>query len=87
VVGTDEAKADLQQVMDFLRRPEKYYDLRTQIPRGVLLVGSRGTGKMLLARAIAGEAGVPCFSFSGSEFVVMSVRVGPAGYAACSSRL
>src|SRR5581483_2577878 len=73
VAGADEAKAELQEEVDFLRRPQKYHDLGARIPRGVLLVGPPGTGKTLLARAVAGEAGVPFFSLSGSEFVEMFV--------------
>jgi cell division protease FtsH len=76
VAGADEAKADLQEEVDFLRHPKKYHDLGARIPRGVLLVGPPGTGKTLLARAIAGEAGVPFFSLSGSEFVEMFVGLG-----------
>jgi cell division protease FtsH len=76
VAGADEAKAELQEVVDFLKRPEKYYKLGARIPRGVLLVGPPGTGKTLLARAVAGEAGVPFFSISASEFVEMFVGVG-----------
>jgi cell division protease FtsH len=76
VAGADEAKGELQEVVDFLRRPEKYYKLGARIPRGVLLAGPPGTGKTLLARAVAGEAGVPFFSISASEFVEMFVGVG-----------
>jgi cell division protease FtsH len=76
VAGVDEAKAELKEVVDFLRKPEKYHKLGARIPRGVLLVGPPGTGKTLLARAIAGEAGVPFFSISASEFVEMFVGVG-----------
>ncbi|MCB0167089.1 MAG: ATP-dependent zinc metalloprotease FtsH, partial [Anaerolineae bacterium] len=76
VAGADEAKADLQEIVDFLRQPAKYHNIGAHIPRGVLLVGPPGTGKTLLARAIAGEAGVPFFSLSGSEFVEMFVGVG-----------
>ncbi|HLK45113.1 MAG TPA: ATP-dependent zinc metalloprotease FtsH, partial [Acidimicrobiales bacterium] len=76
VAGADEAKAELQEEVDFLRHPQKYHDLGARIPRGVLLVGPPGTGKTLLARAVAGEAGVPFFSLSGSEFVEMFVGVG-----------
>jgi len=76
VAGADEAKADLQEEVDFLRHPKKYHDLGARIPRGVLLVGPPGTGKTLLARAVAGEAGVPFFSLNASEFVEMFVGVG-----------
>jgi cell division protease FtsH len=76
VAGADEAKADLAEVVDFLRHPAKYIEIGAHIPRGVLLVGPPGTGKTLLARAVAGEAGVPFFSISGSEFVEMFVGVG-----------
>ncbi len=76
VAGVDEAKQELQEVVEFLRSPEKFLSLGARIPRGVLLVGPPGTGKTLLARAIAGEAGVPFFSISGSEFVEMFVGVG-----------
>lgn len=76
VAGADEAKAQLQQVVDFLRNPTKYHQLGARIPRGVLLVGPPGTGKTLMSRAIAGEAGVPFFSLSASEFVEMFVGVG-----------
>ncbi|HEV3109677.1 MAG TPA: ATP-dependent zinc metalloprotease FtsH [Candidatus Binataceae bacterium] len=76
VAGADEAKADLQEEVDFLRNPKKYHDLGARIPRGVLLVGPPGTGKTLLARAVAGEAGVPFFSLTASEFVEMFVGVG-----------
>lgn len=76
VAGEDEAKSDLTEVVDFLRHPTKYLEIGAHIPRGVLLVGPPGTGKTLLARAVAGEAGVPFFSISGSEFVEMFVGVG-----------
>lgn len=76
VAGADEAKADLHEVVDFLRHPQKYHELGARIPRGVLLVGPPGTGKTLLARAVAGEASVPFFSISASEFVEMFVGVG-----------
>ena len=76
VAGADEAKADLTEVVDFLQHPAKYLEIGAHIPRGVLLVGPPGTGKTLLARAVAGEAGVPFFSISGSEFVEMFVGVG-----------
>ncbi len=76
VAGVDEAKQELQEIVDFLRRPDKYHKIGARIPRGVLLVGPPGTGKTLMARAVAGEAGVPFFSISGSEFVEMFVGVG-----------
>ena len=78
VAGCDEAKQDVQEVVDFLKDPTKYSRLGGHIPRGVLLVGPPGTGKTLLAKAIAGEAGVPFFSISGSDFVEMFVGVGAA---------
>jgi cell division protease FtsH len=76
VAGCDEAKAELVEVVDFLKNPEKFIQLGARIPKGVLLVGPPGTGKTLLAKAIAGEAGVPFFSLSGSEFVELFVGVG-----------
>ncbi len=76
VAGADEAKSELQEEVDFLKNPQKYHQLGARIPRGVLLVGHPGTGKTLLARAVAGEAGVPFFSISASEFVEMFVGVG-----------
>jgi cell division protease FtsH len=76
VAGADEAKQDLAEVVDFLSHPAKYLEIGAHIPRGVLLVGPPGTGKTLLARAVAGQAGVPFFSISGSEFVEMFVGVG-----------
>jgi cell division protease FtsH len=78
VAGVDEAKAELQEIVDFLKHAEKYVKLGARIPKGVLLVGPPGTGKTLLAKAIAGEAGVPFFSISGSEFIEMFVGVGAA---------
>ena len=78
VAGIDEAVEELREVVDFLRSPEKYQVLGGRIPKGVLLVGPPGTGKTLLAKAIAGEAGVPFFSLSGSDFVEMFVGVGAA---------
>ena len=78
VAGVDEAKAELQEVVEFLKFPERFLALGARIPSGVLLVGQPGTGKTLLARAVAGEAGVPFFSISGSEFVEMFVGVGAA---------
>ena len=76
IAGNDNAKQDLQEVVDFLKHQKKYKDLGAKIPKGVLLVGNPGTGKTMLARAVAGEAGVPFFSISGSEFVEMFVGVG-----------
>ncbi len=76
VAGVDEAKEELVEVVDFLKSPKKYTDIGGKIPKGVLLVGDPGTGKTLLARAVAGEAGVPFFSISGSDFVEMFVGVG-----------
>ncbi len=78
VAGVDEAKAELQEVVEFLKDPKKYGRLGARVPKGVLLVGPPGTGKTLLARAVAGEAGVAFFSISGSEFVEMFVGVGAA---------
>ncbi|ADB18226.1 ATP-dependent metalloprotease FtsH [Pirellula staleyi DSM 6068] len=78
VAGIDEAVEEVREVVDFLRSPEKYQKLGGRIPKGVLLVGPPGTGKTLLAKAIAGEAGVPFFSLSGSDFVEMFVGVGAA---------
>lgn len=76
IAGNDAAKQDLEEVVDFLKHPKKYEELGAKIPKGVLLVGNPGTGKTLLARAVAGEANVPFFSISGSEFVEMFVGVG-----------
>lgn len=76
VAGADEEKAELIEIVDFLKNPKKFIDLGARIPKGVLLVGPPGTGKTLLARAVAGEAGVPFFSISGSDFVEMFVGVG-----------
>jgi len=76
VAGVDEAKEELQEVIEFLKHPKKFQALGAKIPRGVLLVGPPGSGKTLLAKAVAGEAGVPFFSISGSEFVEMFVGVG-----------
>ena len=78
VAGVEEAKTELQEVVEFLKFPERFLSLGARIPKGVLLVGQPGTGKTLLARAVAGEAGVPFFSISGSEFVEMFVGVGAA---------
>jgi len=76
VAGVDEAKEELKEVVEFLKEPDKFIALGARIPKGVLLVGSPGTGKTLLAKAVSGEAGVPFFSISGSEFVEMFVGVG-----------
>ena len=78
VAGIDEAKAELQEIVSFLKEPQKYGRLGARIPKGILLVGPPGTGKTLVARAVAGEAGVPFFSISGSEFVELFVGVGAA---------
>src|SRR5690606_34662452 len=78
VAGVDEAKEELQEIITFLRDPKQYGRLGARIPKGILLVGPPGTGKTLLARAVAGEAGVPFFSISGSEFVELFVGVGAA---------
>jgi cell division protease FtsH len=78
VAGVDEAEDELREIVEFLKNPKKYTNLGGRIPKGVLLVGPPGTGKTLLARAVAGEAGVPFFSLSGSEFVEMFVGVGAA---------
>jgi len=76
VAGVDEAKEELREVVEFLREPQKFISLGARIPKGVLLVGAPGTGKTLMAKAVSGEAGVPFFSISGSEFVEMFVGVG-----------
>ncbi|HSK38435.1 MAG TPA: ATP-dependent zinc metalloprotease FtsH, partial [Arenibaculum sp.] len=78
VAGTDEAKGELQEIVHFLKQPQEFSRLGAHVPKGVLLVGPPGTGKTLLARAVAGEAGVPFFSTNGSEFVEMFVGVGAA---------
>ncbi len=78
VAGVDEAKTELEEIVEFLKNPDRYGKLGARIPKGVLLVGPPGTGKTLLARAVAGEAGVPFFSINGSEFVEMFVGVGAA---------
>ena len=76
VAGLENAKSELQEIVEFLKNPEKFQRLGGRIPKGVLLNGPPGTGKTLLARAVAGEAGVPFFSISGSEFIQMFVGVG-----------
>ena len=76
VAGVDEAKEELQEIIEFLKEPQKFQKLGGRIPKGVLLMGAPGTGKTLLARAVAGEANVPFFSISGSDFVEMFVGVG-----------
>ena len=76
VAGADEEKEEMAEIVDFLKSPQKFNELGAKIPKGVLLVGPPGTGKTLLARAVAGEAGVPFFSISGSDFVEMFVGVG-----------
>src|SRR5207247_4319985 len=76
VAGVEEAKEELQEIIEFLKDPQKFQKLGGKIPKGVLLMGSPGTGKTLLARAISGEANVPFFSISWSEFVEMFVGVG-----------
>ena len=78
VAGADEAVSELREVVEFLKAPEQYQRLGGRVPKGLLLVGPPGTGKTLLARAVAGEAGVPFFSLSGSDFVEMFVGVGAA---------
>ena len=76
VAGLSEEKEDLQEVVDFLKNPKRYINLGARIPKGILMVGPPGTGKTYLSRAVAGEAGVPFFSISGSDFVEMFVGVG-----------
>jgi cell division protease FtsH len=86
VAGADEAVEELQEIKEFLESPAKFQAIGAKIPKGVLLFGPPGTGKTLLARAVAGEAGVPFFSISGSDFVEMFVGVGASRVATCSSR-
>ncbi len=86
VAGIDEAKEELTEIVDFLKTPDKYLKLGARIPRGVLLSGQPGTGKTLLARAVAGEADVPFFQMSASEFVEMIVGVGASRVVICSPR-
>ena len=76
VAGLQEEKEELEEIVDFLSAPKKYIQVGARIPKGVLLVGPPGTGKTLLAKAVAGEAGVPFFTISGSDFVEMFVGVG-----------
>ena len=78
VAGVDEAKAELEEIIDFLRNPDKFSEFGGQMPKGLLLVGPPGTGKTMLAKAVAGESNVPFFSISGSEFVEMFVGLGAA---------
>ena len=78
VAGVDEAKDELTEIVDFLKKPERYTDIGARIPKGVLLVGPPGTGKTLLSKAVAGEAEVPFFIISGSEFVELFVGAGAA---------
>src|SRR3712207_9565875 len=87
--SVEEAKQELAEVVEFLKYPEKFSALGARIPKGVLLVGPPGTGKTLISRAVAGEAGVPFFSISGSEFVEMFVGVGASqiGRASCRERV
>ena len=76
VAGLQEEKEELKEIVDFLKSPQKYIEVGARIPKGVILVGPPGTGKTLLAKAVSGEAGVPFFSISGSDFVEMFVGVG-----------
>ena len=76
VAGVDEAKFELEEIVDFLKAPDRYTSVGAKIPRGALLIGPPGTGKTLLAKAVAGEAGVPFFSISAAEFIEMFVGVG-----------
>src|SRR3546814_11728656 len=87
VAGIDEAENELVEIVDFLKRPEKYTRLGGTAPKGVLLVGAPGTGKALLARAVAGEDEVPFFLMSGAAFVDMIVGVGETGSASCRVRV
>jgi cell division protease FtsH len=84
VAGVEESKQELAEIVEFLKEPQKFIQLGARIPKGVLLVGPPGTGKTLLAKAVSGEAGVPFFSISGSEFVEMFVAWAPAASVTCS---
>ena len=86
VAGQAGAKQEVQEIVEFLKNPKKYTDLGGKIPKGALLVGPPGTGKTLLAKAVAGEAGVPFFSMSGSDFVEMFVASEQAACVTCSAR-
>lgn len=86
VAGVEEAKYELEEIIQFLKDPKRFTKLGGRIPKGVLLIGPPGTGKTLLAKAVAGEAGVPFFSISGSDFVEMFVGVEPLVYAIFSNR-
>ena len=86
VAGCEEAKYELQEVADFLKHPQRYKSIGANIPKGVLLIGFPGTGKTSSARAVAGEAHVPFYSLSGSDFVEMFVGVGAARVGICSSK-
>ena len=86
VAGYTGVKQEISEVVDFLKTPARFKEIGAKIPKGVLLVGPPGTGKTLIARAVAGEAGVPFMSVSGSDFMEMFVGVGPATYATSSRR-
>ena len=86
VAGLQEEKEELEEIVDFLKAPKKYIQVGARIPKGVLLVGPPGTGKTLLAKAVAGEAGVPFFTISGSDFVEMFVGVGASVCGICLTR-
>ena len=86
VAGCDEEKAELEEVVEFLKNPRRFNEIGARIPKGVLLLGPPGTGKTLLARAVSGEAGVPFYSISGSDFVEMFVGVGASVSEICLNR-